>query len=137
MKKTIGMAFAVIIAALSVTACGEDEYGFQTVETARLQAVENAMVNVHAFRLENTDFAQYKVRKRGDSTISATCPQGDGWATMDLVHPTKKEVVKLKCSTVSAATGCLIETDFRERRYAKQDGKCNDHVPHPLPKVEA
>lgn len=74
---------------------------------------------------------------RGDSTISASCAQGDGWATVDLESEKESpsQNIQLKCSTVSGAIGCLKKEDFQERSYAKQEGRCNTDLPMPLPKI--
>lgn len=116
-----------IVAALA--ACGNDKVSFDTLETARSTAKENAEFNARTWRQQAPAYAELGLLSRGDSTQSATCPQGDGWASLDLVAKDMGSVrVKLKCSTVSGAIGCRTDTPASE-------GRCSSEVPHPLPKI--
>ena len=114
-------------------ACTE-EVSFQTAEDARAQARENAQHNALAYRAQNPVYKDHDIYMRGDSTISVKCPQGDGWASVDLRLGQK--TVKLKCSTVSGAIGCMTSSDFKTKVYAQEDGKCSKEIPHPLPKLK-
>ena len=116
------------------TACTSEKVSFQTAEEARIQARENSKELAQVYRAEN-GLADYSLYLRGDSTISQTCPQGDGWASIDLKHG--GQIIKIKCSTVSAGLGCLTEKDFKSKdAYARQEGSCNKDLPFPLPKVK-
>lgn len=117
-----------LLATLLVTACGEKEVSFATLEEAKQTARENALWNAQAYRQSNP---------RGDSTQMSACPQGDGWATMDFISTDKVNQVKVKCSTVSSATGCLEDADFKTKPFAAEDGHCQavTKVPFPLPKI--
>ena len=132
MKHTIIIA---IIAAATLSACGQSDVSFQTLETARLQARENAEFNAQQFRAAMPDGGNLKMISRGDSSQEPACPQGDGWASIDLIGADR--TVKLKCSTVSSAVGCRTDGDFKTSPYAAEDGKCapTTKVPHPLPKI--
>ena len=114
-------------------ACTEKKVSFQTQEDARRQAKENSEFNAQAYRLAHDDVQDYRLVMRGDSTIGPDCAQGDGWATVDLVKGNDKVV--LKCSTISETIGCMTKKDCAKRTYAKEDGRCNPNVPHPLPKI--
>lgn len=122
----------ISIAALTLQACGGDKVSFETQEDSRRQAIENAEYNAKAWRNKNQPNG--KLLMRGDSTIDATCAQGDGWATVDIEEG--NVFTELKCSTVSNTIGCMESADFKSREnYASQDGTCNMDIPFPLPKI--
>ena len=56
---------------------------------------------------------------------------------MDFISTDKANQVKVKCSTVSSATGCLEDADFKTKPFAAEDGHCQaiTKVPFPLPKI--
>lgn len=134
--KKITTLIAASIAALFLTACGQD-VSFDTLETARKQAKENAEFNARKWRADTKLFAEANMISRGDSSQAPKCPQGDGWATIDLVNNAGQTQVKLKCSTVSDSVGCREDKDFKSSPYANEDGTCQPttKVPHPLPKI--
>lgn len=133
MKKFIITTLAVA----ALTACGKSEVSFASLEEAKGTARENAMWNAQKYRQENVFYKGWDIVGRGDSSQENSCPQGDGWATMDFVHPNKEAIVKVKCSTVSANTGCLEDKDFKSKPFAADDGHCQatNKVPYPLPKI--
>jgi len=111
---------------------------FETLETARHQAKENAEFNARSWRSQLPAMARLSLISRGDSSQTPDCPQGDGWASIDVVNPeTAAVVVGLKCSTVSDSISCRTNDDFKASQYANDDGSCQDvkKVPHPLPKI--
>ena len=114
--------------------CGS-KASFATVEQARNQARANGEKNAKLFRMKNQKFSDYEIYERGDSTISSECPMGDGWTTVDLIHPKTGAKVKLKCSSFSQSIGCILASEFKTKIYAQQDGTCNKEVPHPIPKI--
>lgn len=128
--KTIGIVFALLL-----SACSKD-YSFDTTEDARRQAKENALQNALQYRIDNK-LADYDVYSRGDSTITNSCPQGDGWASNDLIRKSDNAKVKLKCSTTSTALGCVEENDFKSKAYAQEEGSCAPltRVPFPIRKL--
>lgn len=135
------MNFCVMagVLALMLVGCSEkQELSFETVESARIQVNENSEFNAKSYRQAHPEFAGYSINMRGDSTQSAKCGQGDGWASIDLVkiEGDKKFSQPLKCSTVSAAIGCMSDADFKSRSYASQDGQCDESLPFPLPKIQ-
>lgn len=124
----------------SLAACTSDEVSFNTLEDARAQARANGEYNAQLYRAENPRFdGRYKIVAHGDSTQSPTCPQGDGWATNSIMAVDAKALEKytLKCSTVSQALGCYLDTDFTKKPFASEEGKCQSlsKVPFPLPKL--
>jgi hypothetical protein len=124
----------VLFAALA--GCSKQEVSFASLEEAKGTARENALWNAQKYRQENILLKGHDIIGRGDSTQDNKCPQGDGWATMEFVSETKK-VTKVKCSTVSANTGCLEDADFKTKPFASDDGHCQspEKVPYPLPKI--
>jgi hypothetical protein len=136
MKKLFIFASLVFLAS-TVVGCNEkDELSFDSVESARIQANENSEFNAKSFRQSHAEYAAFSISTRGDSTQSTKCGQGDGWASIDLVKVDEGKKIPLKCSTVSAATGCMTDIDFKQRSYAGQDGKCDNAIPLPLPKIQ-
>ena len=129
------MGRMMIAGAMMLAACGKETVSFSTVEDARGQAKENATKNGQIYRSDNK-LPDCEIYARGDSTISNTCPNGDGWASIDLRCADGKKV-KLKCSTVSVALGCMTDEDFKTKVYAQDEGNCQplEKVPHPLPKL--
>lgn len=132
MKRTI----SIIALAAAMAACS-NEVAFDTLETARKQAKDNAEFNARKWRADTKLHADANMISRGDSTQNPKCPQGDGWATIDLVNANGQKVVGLKCSTVSDSVGCREDKDFKSSPYANDDGSCQAvaKVPHPLPKI--
>lgn len=130
------MVFTLLITLSMLIGCGKgDKLSFESVESGRMQANENAEFNAKAYRQNNPAMQASSIIVRGDSTQSASCGQGDGWATLDFVSP-NGSVTKVKCSTVSAAIGCTTDEDFKKRPYASQDGVCSGEIPFPLPKIQ-
>jgi hypothetical protein len=139
MKKLLIAAFAAI-ALLAMSACNQEppkapEVSYNTLEDAKGTARANALFNAQSYRTQNVFLKDHAIIPRGDSTQDYPCPQGDGWATMEFVSPDKTKVVKVKCSTVSANTGCLEDLDFKTKSFATEDGKCNARIPFPLPQI--
>lgn len=132
----IVMVFTMLIMSM-VTGCNSQEkLSFESVESGRVQANENSEFNAKSFRQSHPEYSSYSISMRGDSTQSSKCGQGDGWASIDLVKVDDGKKIPLKCSTVSSATGCLTDVDFKARPYANQDGVCNEEIPFPLPKIQ-
>lgn len=135
---SLTMMTLVVGLSLLVSGCGNPEVGFDTLETAHKQAKENAGYNAKAWRANAPGMGGVGIIENGDSTQTPDCPQGDGWASIELVNPTTAaKVGKLKCSTVSSAVGCMTSDDFQTKSYASDDGRCQPltKVPHPLPKI--
>lgn len=137
MKKLFSIALIALVSLLA--ACGKKEVSFDTLEEAKTTARANALWNAQSFRASNVLYQDYDLISNGDSTQMPDCPQGDGWATLQLVPKSKdpKATIGLKCSTVSGATGCLTDTEFKTKPFANQDKQCQgpNVVPFPLPKI--
>ncbi len=96
----------------------------------------NAVENAQTFRATDPRFTDLEIIARGDSTQSESCPQGDGWASIDFNRKGSQGFLKVKCSTVSRSLGCMTDADFKGReQYAKQENKCNASLPFPIPKL--
>ncbi len=136
------MKYANILIAVSVatalTGCGKENVSFDTLETARKQAKENAEFNARFWRSQTPAYTSLSLISRGDSSQTPDCPQGDGWASIDLVDPENpKRKIAIKCNTVSDSVGCRESDDFKGSPFANEDGRCQsvEKVPHPLPKI--
>lgn len=131
-KYLLALTFVAILAA-----CGSKEESPAALETARETANANSRFNAAKWRGEN-GFEATTILARGDSTQQPKCPQGDGWASVDLLNPTtKQKVAELKCSTYSANVGCTLANDFKARpQLATQENTCSAQVPYPLKKIE-
>lgn len=139
MKKFYMGIIAAVSFASFIAGCSKNEVSFNTLEDARNQARANAEFNATSYRSENPRMQGLKIVSHGDSTQTAACPQGDGWASVSIMNVDKEraavEKYKVKCSTVSAALGCYLEQDFQQKPFAKQENSCDSTLPFPLPKV--
>jgi hypothetical protein len=137
MNKLIQIS-AILAASAILSACGPDKVSFDTLETARSQGKANAEWNAQGFRASAPQYANTAITSQTDSTMSAECPQGDGWASVKLINKDNPgQKIGLKCSTVSGSVGCLTDDDFAKKSYAGDDGRCQDQtkVPFPIPKI--
>ena len=138
--KTISIAVLASIAAISLYGCsGNPDVSFQTLEDGRSQARSNAEFNAIQYRSENPRMQGLKVVSHGDTSQNEDCPMGSGWATLSIMNVDKEkasvEKYKVVCSTVSAAQGCFLESDFDKTPHAKEANVCNPKLPFPLPKL--
>lgn len=135
MKKTL----LALVALTVLAACSKkDSVSFDTLETNRANAKENASYNAQKYRADSQQFANYAIEASGDSTQSSDCGQGDGWASVKLISKEDPKLkLGLKCSTVSSTIGCMLESDFSKKAYASEDGICQPitKVPFPIPKI--
>lgn len=139
MKKIIALATIALLTLVTLitSGCGNKDVSFATLEEAKQTARENSMFNAQTYRQSNVLFKGWDIIGRGDSTQMSNCPQGDGWATLEFVNEVKTKIIKVKCSTVSGATGCLEDADFKSKPFASEDGSCQavTKVPFPIPKI--
>lgn len=139
MKKIAFILGAISVALLA--ACGAKQPSFDTLEDARSIARDNALFNAASYRTENPRLEGTQIISHGDSTQSADCPQGDGWASvkfMNVVGAGKEKQIEkytAKCSTVSPALGCYMDFDFEKKPFAKQENRCDTSLPFPLKKI--
>lgn len=162
MKHTL----AIIAAALTLVACGKDitvedvmrtngsvhknnAFSFQTVEEQRAQGRANAGASAAEYQRQNPRITGWEAIVKADTTHSATCPQGDGWAEVVFMRTDREEgktknlqveKATVMCSTVSATQGCVMvaPTDNWSKHPGKtHDGNCAStlEVPFPLPKA--
>lgn len=138
MKAYFTTAVALALLSVTVAACKDEKVSFNELEDARGTANANSVWNAQHWRATEPVFQDWDILTRGDSTQSPECPMGDGWATMSFISKDKKQEVKVKCSTVSANLGCMLDSDFKSKSYATEDGQCqreSGKVPYPLPKL--
>lgn len=130
---------SIVLVSVALFACSEPkkEVAFDSLESARLQAKSNAVQNAQLFRQSNATYSEYGISGRVDSTQMPDCPQGDGWASVDLISKEGKPTIKIKCSTVSLALSCFEEADFNKKAFAGEENHCQPttKVPFPIPKL--
>lgn len=155
MKKMLAV-ICIAMAGLVMSGCGKSEtdrvaekaqveqrkvQSFQFLEDQRTIAKENAEFVAADYRSSNPRLSGMKIVGHTDSTISESCPSGDGWVSLSLMDAegakSRKDVekIKIKCSSVSLSLGCYLEKDFTEKPFAKEEGVCNKNLPSPLPKI--
>lgn len=172
MKRSIFSAKSAVAIAVSaaligsIAACGEkptidkvmqengavhkdNAFSFQTVEEQRAQGRANAGAAAAEYQRQNPRIQGWESIVKADTTHSATCPQGDGWAEVVFMRTDRAEgstknlqveKATVMCSTVSVMQGCVmaLPTDNWSKHPGKtQDGNCAStrEVPFPLPKV--
>ena len=147
MKKALTI---ILSTTLLLSACGKKEEKmtdaeaqkfFATLEDARNQARQNAEINARLYRAESPRLENTRLVTHGDSTQSADCPQGDGWASVSFLGKKQEgtnevEKYEVVCSTVSQSIGCFLKKDFQAKPYAAKEGKCDKSIPFPLPKFD-
>lgn len=135
MKKVLLVACSIIGLTLSGCKTNED-VSFEELETQRGIDNDNSLFNAQKWRAEH-NLSDKEIYARGDSTQARNCPQGDGWASIDLLNKQTKAVeIRIKCSTVSGNLGCMEESDFKTKRFATEENKCNPDLPVRLPKLQ-
>ncbi len=105
------------------------------LEQQRSTALSNAQANASAYFAANPRFdSSWKIMPHTDDYIGPACPQGSGWAWVNIMKVENKEVQKKKlwCSTSSSSMGCYIEDDFTKGPHAAEATKCDPNLPHPL-----
>ena len=129
------------LTALALAACSSKEVSSDRLEEARSTAKANAELNAALYKAANPRFtAEYSIVSRSDTSQTADCPQGDGWASLSIMKVDGKVVDKtaLRCSTYSLSVGCYREEDFaKDKTLAAEDGSCRKSVPYPLPVLAA
>ena len=137
MFKTI---LAVLAVSVSLAACGPEKVSNDQLENARATVKSNVGFNAQLYRAANPRFtAEYSIIDRSDTSQTAECPQGDGWAQVSGMKVDGKAVDKtsLMCSTYSASVGCFRQEDFdKDKQLAGQDGPCNKAIPYPIPALK-
>ena len=133
MKYTITLLIVAI--ACMFQGCDGKKVSSDKAEQNMAIAKANATRNAKLFIANDPRYAQYGVVSNGDSSINEKCPNGDGWATIQLISPDNTETVELKCSSTSLARGCLTTDEFKKRPdYI--DRQCNPETPDLKPLVE-
>lgn len=126
-----------------------EEVPFATVEEQRAQGRSNALASAMDYQRQNPRIQGWEVVVKSDTSHSAKCPQGDGWAEVVFMRAERAqgdtknvnvERAVTMCSTVSLAQGCVMmnPTDNWSKHPGHLvDGSCAStfEVPFPLPKV--
>ena len=115
---------------------------FQFLVEERAVSRNNAERLAAAWRASNPIVSGMVIEPHSDSTISASCPQGDGWATVTFISREGNkarqdtETITAYCSTVDPSLGCYLKSEFQSKRFAEENDKCNDSLPSPLPRFK-
>lgn len=107
----------------------------ELLEQQRSTALSNASKNASAYFAANPRFDEtWRKMPHTDDQITPACPQGSGWAWINIMKVEGKEVTKktIWCSTSSESLGCYIEADFKKGPHAAEADGCNATIPHPL-----
>lgn len=105
------------------------------LETQRSVALENVSKNAASYFAANPRFDNtWSKMPHTDDQITAACPQGSGWAWVNIMRVQGKEVEKktIWCSTSSRSLGCYIAEDFKKGPHAQQAEGCNANLNYPL-----
>lgn len=129
--------FTVIAIAAALSACGPEKVTPDRLEEARSTAKANSEFNAQLYRASNPRFTgDFSLVTRSDTSQTAECPQGDGWAAVSIMKVDGKVVDKtaLVCSTYSSSVGCYRAEDFaKDAQLTSEDNHCRKEVPYPLP----
>lgn len=139
-----------VLAAIVLAACGKaPEASFATVEEQRAQGRSNAAMVAAEYQRQNPRIQGWEAVVKADSSHTAQCPQGDGWAEVVFMRAERQdgstknlqvEKAAVMCSTVSINEGCVMvapANNWDKHPKKQMDGRCGDlaEVPMPLPKV--
>lgn len=123
-KSVLTFALMCGISGVLVTGCGPNA---ETVEEYRMNSQSNSKKNLTSYVRKQDNVVEFDIMS--DSTISKSCPGGDGWATGTMVMADKSEQ-KVKCQTNGSSkgtAGCMALADFNTR-YADQEGVCDESI---------
>lgn len=146
MKPIRMLALATLV---FLAACGKEESSFATVEEQRDQGRKNATSVAADYQRQNPRLLGWEAIVKADTSHSAKCPQGDGWAEVVFMRTErdegstknlKVEKATVMCSTVSFNKGCVMVApvdNWTKHPEKGTDGSCGStaEVPMPLPKV--
>jgi hypothetical protein len=116
------------LAVLKLAACKED-VPQAVVDQTMMISQANAEKNAVTFKNKRYPTAA-RVLIDSDSSITAQCRFGDGWASGKLEMPDGTNV-SIKCQTNGTGkgfSGCLTKDDFLTKDYANEEGHCNDGI---------
>lgn len=117
----------VAIAFMSVGCSGKQISDEEAQKIAQI-AKQNGALNAKSYIEQNPVYSEWGIVPDTDSTISVTCPNGDGWVTITLVSPDNYNTKKLICSSYSSDKGCLLADEFR-KKTEYNDGDCDSTLP--------
>jgi hypothetical protein len=134
---SIKATLAILVSAIMVAGCGE-KVPTDIVDNNQIISQRNSQKNLNAYLStmypSGTVDVNYGELINGvtdsDSTISASCRYGDGWATGTVRFKTGK-VLTMKCQTNGAGKGmfgCLTNAEFQKKEYKNEDGVCQSSI---------
>lgn len=120
---------SVVVFALALAAC-DDKVSQDIVDQNQVISRDNATMNARRYAAEVYPKVDTQVLIDSDSTISASCRYGDGWASGKVVDSkTGQPLATLKCQTNGTGkgiAGCMTSQEFKGKTYADDDGKCQN-----------
>lgn len=127
--------FASLVLVSILAACGSDVAPQDVVDsnmvTTRLNAQKNANSFLPIAYPEGTVDARFgkptRILMQSDSTVSAQCRYGDGWASGEIQFDTGK-TIPVKCQTNGTGkgiNGCMTKAEFETKNYKGEEGVCN------------
>lgn len=124
MKKALPVITAMILAA-----CGGSDNSpelEQAITAANGQAAQHAKRYLAA----SIRFPTWTSRVTGDAMQTESCPQGDGWASVEFVHPDGATFFKMQCPTFATAEYCVDEIPEVPQSdiYKRMTGTCMDRA---------
>lgn len=148
MYKLISIA-AVVMFSLAACVKTPEPAAFATVEEQRAQGRSNASMVAAEYQRQNPRILGWESIVKADSSHTANCPQGDGWAEVVFMRTERTdgstknlqvEKATVMCSTVSINEGCVMvapTNNWDKHPKKTMDGTCasTTEVPMPLPKV--
>jgi len=145
-KTIIALSFVAVLAACAKTV---EDASFATVEEQRAQGRANATMVASDYQRQNPRIQGWDAIPKADTSHTAKCPQGDGWAEVVFMRTERAdgstknlqiEKATVMCSTVSFNEGCVMVSptnNWDKHPKKSMDGHCAalSEVPMPLPKV--
>lgn len=149
MLKTILVSTTLIVLAACSRPPAPEPASFATVEEQRAQGRANATMVAAEYQRQNPRIQGWESIVKADSSHTAKCPQGDGWAEVVFMRTERAEgstknlqieKATVMCSTVSFNEGCVMVAPVNNwDKHPKKgmDGSCapTTEVPMPLPKI--
>lgn len=128
--------FAAIALTATLVACGQDNVPQDIVDsnmtTTRLNAQKNASswyATVYPEGMTDAKLGKpIRILAQSDSTVSASCRNGDGWASAVLNFEGGKNL-DVKCQTNGAGkgiNGCMTKAEFETKTYKNEEGSCQN-----------
>lgn len=126
----------IVAATVALVACGADKVPQDIVDTnmttTRINAQKNASSWYGTVYPEGMVDVQrgkpIRILAQSDSTVSAQCRHGDGWASA-VVNFEGGKTLDVKCQTNGSGkgiNGCMTKGEFETKTYKGEEGTCQN-----------